>query len=325
MHIKKGLFLALALFLIILPVKADINLGQKLAGKILLQIENNGEAWYVNPENYKKYYLNKPSDAFSTMRKLGIGITNDNLSKIPIGVIADIDKDNDNDGLGNRLEETLLTDKDNPDSDNDGHSDYDEIINNYNPIGADKILIDENFVKKNTGKIFLQIEQNGEAWYVSPDNLKRYYLSRPSVAFKIMRKFGLGINNININKISTHIIPNEPNIFPKPDVSDTPVLSTGKYNVIKNAASTIRNNDPDEAIKYFRPDMEIAIRNIFESFNDDSRLVLGNILSGSTLATEIDDKLTYKNNVYFSMGGYSVPVEFYIEKELNGEWYLTNL
>jgi hypothetical protein len=54
----------------------DANLSKRLSGKILLQVENNGEGWYVNPENQKRYYLGRPDDAFGIMRKLGLGITN---------------------------------------------------------------------------------------------------------------------------------------------------------------------------------------------------------------------------------------------------------
>ena len=325
MAIKKVLFLTLILILIGLPSLADINLGQKLAGKILLQVEQNGEAWYVNPLDAKKYYLGQPNDAFNIMRELGVGITNNNLNKIPIGIIANLDQDNDKDGLGNRLEDALLTDKNNADSDNDGHSDYDEIINNYNPTGTGKILIDENFVKKNTGKIFLQIEQNGEAWYVNPNDLKRYYLSRPDTAFALMRQFGLGISNIDINKIPTNIISNNkssnPNISNNPNTPNNP--SCTNCNEEKDGA--IRNNNYELATNYFHPSLHARLEYSLNALSAEGRLTLGNILSGSTLTSETDDKLTYKNDVYFSLGGYSVPIEFYVEKELDGNWYLVNL
>jgi len=54
----------------------DKNLSNRVSGKILLQIEDNGEGWYVNPSNNKRYYLGRPSDAFSVMRGLGLGISN---------------------------------------------------------------------------------------------------------------------------------------------------------------------------------------------------------------------------------------------------------
>lgn len=52
------------------------NMATRLKGKILLQVESNGEAWYVNPDNEKRYYLGRPADAFQVMRELGLGISN---------------------------------------------------------------------------------------------------------------------------------------------------------------------------------------------------------------------------------------------------------
>src|SRR3989339_1754978 len=48
----------------------------RLKGRILLQVESNGEAWYVNPENEKRYFLGRPTNAFQVMRDLGLGISN---------------------------------------------------------------------------------------------------------------------------------------------------------------------------------------------------------------------------------------------------------
>ncbi|MEA2064813.1 MAG: hypothetical protein U9O66_00765 [Patescibacteria group bacterium] len=52
------------------------NLSDRLKGKILLQVESNGEAWYINPDNSNRYFLGRPADAFSVMRELGLGISN---------------------------------------------------------------------------------------------------------------------------------------------------------------------------------------------------------------------------------------------------------
>jgi hypothetical protein len=49
--------------------------AQRLAGRILLQVESHGEAWYVNPKDYKRYYLGKPDDAYALMKKLSLGIS----------------------------------------------------------------------------------------------------------------------------------------------------------------------------------------------------------------------------------------------------------
>jgi subtilisin family serine protease len=60
---------------------------ERFAGKILLRVEANGEAYYVNPEDLKMYYLGKPKDAFEVMRNLGLGISNSNIRKINVGVL----------------------------------------------------------------------------------------------------------------------------------------------------------------------------------------------------------------------------------------------
>jgi len=57
----------------------DKNLTNRLKGKILLQVEEEGSGWYINPDNEKRYYLGLPSDAFKVMRDLGLGVSNSNF------------------------------------------------------------------------------------------------------------------------------------------------------------------------------------------------------------------------------------------------------
>ena len=126
-------------------------LYEKLKGRILLKVEDAGEAWYVNPVDAKKYYLGRPRDAFNIMRNSGIGITNDDLKRIQVG-----DK--------------------------------------YVPKMLRKDL-DIEFAEKHKGKIFIAVEDDGEAWYVNPKDMKRYYLGRPEDAFELMRELSVGITN----------------------------------------------------------------------------------------------------------------------------------
>ncbi len=64
--------------------EGDVTYGCKHIGKIFLQVESKGEAWYVHPMNCKRYFLNRPSDAFELMRKLGLGVSNADAGKIPV-------------------------------------------------------------------------------------------------------------------------------------------------------------------------------------------------------------------------------------------------
>lgn len=139
-------------FFLALPfcVQAE-SLGQNLSGQILLNVQGHGEAWYVYPEDNKRYYLGRPADAFQIMRELGLGIT---------------------------------------------EIDFQRIAQAGMPIDGDLEL-----ARRLSGKIILQIEKNGEAWYIYPNDLKKYYLGRPADAFQIMRELSLGITRENLAKI----------------------------------------------------------------------------------------------------------------------------
>lgn len=67
--------------------KFDTKLVNQLKGSILLQVQQHGEAWYVNPADGKKYYMKDGAAAYSMMRKFGKGITDADLDKIPTGVL----------------------------------------------------------------------------------------------------------------------------------------------------------------------------------------------------------------------------------------------
>lgn len=62
----------------------DSSFPKRLAGKILLSVEERGEAYYINPDDLKGYYLGIPQDAFNIMRELSLGINNEDIEKIEI-------------------------------------------------------------------------------------------------------------------------------------------------------------------------------------------------------------------------------------------------
>ncbi|MBU1177965.1 hypothetical protein KJ903_01980, partial [Patescibacteria group bacterium] len=154
---KKIIVVLVATVLLLMPavevLAGDDSIPTRIKGRIVLQVEGDGEAWYVNPTDAKRYYLGRPADAFVAMRNLSLGISNVDLAKIP----TYRSKSTGDTALTNRLK----------------------------------------------GRILLQVEGNGEAWYVSPVNGERYYLGRPADAFSLMRNLGLGIRNRDLNKVET--------------------------------------------------------------------------------------------------------------------------
>jgi len=130
---KKIIFL-FSIILLILPFSLFGYSGER-NGYILLQVEKNGEAYYVYPKDSLRYYLGRPNDAFEVMKKLSLGAK------------------------------------------------HDYIINT------------EIFPKRLSGIILLDVESHGEAYYIYPRDMKKYYLGRPADAFRIMRELGQGISD----------------------------------------------------------------------------------------------------------------------------------
>jgi len=62
----------------------DRKLTERLKGYILLQVEQSGEAWYVNPSDGLRYYLRDGEAAYDIMRELSLGISNKDLNTIPV-------------------------------------------------------------------------------------------------------------------------------------------------------------------------------------------------------------------------------------------------
>jgi len=130
------------LILLVIPALAlAANNAGGRNGYILLQVEENGEAWYVFPTDGHRYYLGRPLDAFAVMRSLSLGATHELIAGTEI------------------------------------------------------------FPERLSGRILLDVEKNGEAYYIYPKNRKKYYLGRPEDAFRIMRELGQGIANSGLINI----------------------------------------------------------------------------------------------------------------------------
>jgi hypothetical protein len=114
-----------------------------LTGRILLQVEDKGQAWYVNPNNNQRYYLGRPDDAYRIMKDFGLGASNKDISAF---------------------------------------------LSSSAPVRL-------------AGRILLQVEDKGQAYYVNPLDFQLYYLGCPNDAFNVICSLGLGISNTNLAKI----------------------------------------------------------------------------------------------------------------------------
>ncbi len=51
------------------------TLTTRMKGRILLQVQEHGEAWYVDPVSAARYYLKDGPTAYEALRKFGLGVT----------------------------------------------------------------------------------------------------------------------------------------------------------------------------------------------------------------------------------------------------------
>ncbi|MFA6304135.1 MAG: trypsin-like peptidase domain-containing protein [Patescibacteria group bacterium] len=176
-------------------VKTIKNLGKRFIGKILLRVQNNGEAWYLSPKTNQAHYLANGEAAYQLMREQGMGMSTKDLAKIPVGLSQLSGDDADQDGLTDALETAIGTDKDKADTDGDGFNDKDEMLKGYNPSqkGMARSIYNLAFANKFKGKILLQVESRGQAWYVNPKDGKRYFLGTADDAYQVMKQQSMGI------------------------------------------------------------------------------------------------------------------------------------
>jgi len=72
------LFLLLVLFLFSAGF-SQASVVSRLSGRILLQIESIGEAWYVNPVDGKRYLITQSEDAVDLIKNFGLGVSGDDF------------------------------------------------------------------------------------------------------------------------------------------------------------------------------------------------------------------------------------------------------
>jgi hypothetical protein len=305
------------------------NLNENLAGRILLQVENKGEAWYINPNNLQRYYLGKPLDVLTIFKKLSLGISDSDIKSIPIGVIQSDGLDSDADGLTNYLENTIGTNINKKDTNNNSYDDKTEILNGYDPVNQGKIIFNQNLINRLKGRILLQVKNHGACWYLNPADGKRYFLGRPTDGFNLLKKFGLGITNSNLNKISVAYDSSKAtsgnNINNKEENQENSEIKIDNtpYAVIQAVARNLRDGKDENVKQYCLPDWQKAISYGLGVLNSGQKVLLADILAIASPTETSDNEVTFTSQVYWQEKSY--PVNFIVRKNEDGIWKLLNI
>lgn len=236
--------------------------------------------------------------------KLGtIGITDNNLSKIPIGLAVNGITDSDSDGVDDELENALGTNSKLKDSDKDGYNDKIEITNNYNPLGKDKWAVDKNISKKHVGKLLLQVERKGQLWYINPSDFKRYFIKNET-------RFA------TLTKTTLPTTPSAPvNASSSRSADDT----------LKNAASAIRLGDLVLARSYFIPTMSASVTYSLDKLGAEGRFTFAGVLTSAVQTQKTDTEITYEAEVFFSLGDSKNKIIILVSKQADGQWLISKL
>jgi hypothetical protein len=117
------------------------------------------------------------SMALKNISASAAGISNEDLSKIPVADSWPSGFDTDGDGLSDDAEQAVGTLATSTDTDSDGFSDKIEIIGGFNPLGEGRLALDQAFANKQRGKILKQAWAGGWLWYVGLDG-KRYFFGK---------------------------------------------------------------------------------------------------------------------------------------------------
>jgi hypothetical protein len=205
-------------------------------GYILLQVQERGEAWYVNPTDFKRYYMKDGGVAYEMMRSFGLGITDADLAGIP------------------------------------------SVVDTTAMNNSASICSSNSTAARLKGKILLQVQQHGEAWYIYPKTCRRIYLKDGAAAYEIMRYLGLGITNSDLSKLASETLV----VKPYSGTSSAPITpSTPTPTTPTTPAVTTGNDTVDQTFigaKYISKGSQIAGSGLFQK---------GSVPSGSIIKSSI--------------------------------------
>lgn len=240
------------------------SLSAQLSGRILLQVQSHGEAWYVDPLSHERSFLGRPELAYQLMRTKGLGIRHEELMRYLAGT----------------------------------------------------------FPTRLAGRILLDVEQRGEAYYILPTTRRGIYLGKPADALAVMRTYGLGITDSNLASIA--IADDSPRPPTQTPTAPVPVVSSDiereTFDLIqahRQSKGLIRmewNNTVAEAARTHSEDM-VAGRVAFSHDGFEARI---DSVRRTLLITGAAENVAYNQ-------GYEKPAESAVEGWIASEGHRRNI
>jgi hypothetical protein len=153
--------------------QADMDFAIKHIGKIFIDVDDKGRAWYVHDDGYrfelKADTVEEALEAYDLM--------DDAYQNIPMAA------------------EDFSADED---SDDDSYNDKLEVENGYDPFSRKKLVIDEDLAQEAKGRIYWD-DDTYTYWFVGAD-AKRHQVDYWN-AEDIFKRYAVGITGENIAKI----------------------------------------------------------------------------------------------------------------------------
>jgi hypothetical protein len=173
------------------------------------------------------------------------------------------------------------------------------------------------FSELNRGKIYIDTEDAGKAYYVYPKDGKAYYLGRPDDAFRVMKELGLGISNANIIRIPVGTVAAS---CPTCTAANDAGMS------LRMAASYIASGNKAEAVRYFTPALKKSIEYTIDVMSSESKNLFAQILANAELSSfASSDTIIFKKLVDFPMNDQTKNIYITLKKQPDGKWLIANL
>ncbi len=183
----------------------------------------------------------------------------------------------------------------------------------------------ENLAERLSGKILLQVEQNGEAWYINPTDLRRYYLGRPSDAFNVMRTLGLGVSDDDLYQITSGSLAVN-NQSSSQNNNNNEINPGGRYKAHltkSKIVNAINNNDKDEVLEYFSLEMQHAAEYTMDHLTVDQKSRWSDLIKESVFLEEKEGEVVYRSGIDFMDN--TIEVNYSFKKNQEGDWQLTSI